>query len=84
LRKLFVSYSRENRSDVGQLVEHLNLMGYDTWIDSELRGGQDWWEEVLRRIANSDVFISIISRAALTSTACQRECDWAEALARPV
>jgi hypothetical protein len=84
LRKLFVSYARENRRDVGQLVEHLELMGYDTWVDTELRGGQDWWEEVLRRIADSDVFVAIISRAALTSTACQRECDWAEALARPV
>jgi hypothetical protein len=48
-------------------------MGYDTWVDTELRGGQDWWEEVLRRIANSDVFIAVISRAALTSTACRRE-----------
>ena len=73
MRKLFVSYSRENRRDVDQLVEHLGLMGYDTWVDTELRGGQDWWEEVLRRVANSDVFISIISRAALTSKACQLE-----------
>ena len=84
VRKLFISYPRENRRDVDQLVEHLGLMGYNTWVDTELRGGQDWWEEVLRRIADSDVFIAIISRAALTSTACQRECDWAEALARPV
>jgi hypothetical protein len=59
-------------------------MGYDIWVDTDLRGGQDWWEEILRRIADSDAFIAIISRAALTSTACQRECDWAEALARPV
>ena len=40
--------------------------------------------EVLRRIADSDVFIAIISPAALSSTACGREFDWAEALARPV
>jgi ABC-type amino acid transport substrate-binding protein len=59
-------------------------MGYDPWVDSELRGGQDWWEEVLRRIADSDVFIAIISPAALSSTACRREVDWAEALARPM
>jgi hypothetical protein len=41
VRKLFISYPRENRRDVDQLVEHLGLMGYDTWVDSELRGGQD-------------------------------------------
>jgi TIR domain len=84
LRKLFVSYARANRRDVDKLVEHLELLGYDTWIDTELRGGQDWWEEVLRRIAESDVFIVAVSRAALTSRACQREFDWAEQLARPV
>ena len=35
-----------------------------------LRGGQDWWEEILQRIADSDAFLAIISRAALNSTAC--------------
>jgi len=84
MRKLFVSYAREDKHDVDQLVEHLGLMGYETWFDFKLRGGQDWWEEVLRRIADSDVFIAIISRAALNSKACRREFAWAEALGRPV
>ena len=82
--KIFVSYARQNRADVDQLVEHLRMMGYDTWVDVSLRGGQDWWEEILRRIADSDVFIAIVSEAALNSTACRREFDWAEALHRPV
>jgi sugar lactone lactonase YvrE len=84
VRKLFVSYARQNRADVDALVQHLGMMGYDTWVDVSLRGGQDWWEEILRRIADSDVFIAIISRASLNSTACSRECDWAEALGKPV
>ena len=72
MRTLFVSYARENRSDVDQLVAHLEMMGYETWVDVSLRGGQDWWEEILRRIAETDAIITIVSRAVLNSTACQR------------
>jgi TIR domain len=84
MRKLFVSYARENKRDVDQLVEHLSDLGYETWFDSSLRGGQDWWEEILRRITDCDVFIAIISRDALDSTACRHEFEWAEALGKPV
>lgn len=84
MRRLFISYARENKRDVDQLVEHLGLMGYETWVDFQLRGGQDWWEEILRRIADTDVFIAVLSGASLNSTACGRELDWAEALGRPV
>ena len=82
--KLFVSYARENKRDVDQLVEHLGMMGHETWVDARLRGGQDWWEQILQRIADSDVFIAVISHASLNSTACRREFDWAETLGKPV
>jgi len=84
VRKLFVSYARENKADVDQLVEHLRTMGYDTWVDAALRGGQDWWDEILDRIADTDVVIAIYSSAALNSTACGREFEWATALGKPV
>lgn|GEM_PF-2823611 len=84
MRKLFVSYARENKPDVDQLVEHLRTMGYDTWVDAALRGGQDWWDEILDRIADTDVVIAIYSSAVLNSTACGREFEWAIALGKPV
>lgn len=84
LRKLFVSYARENKPDVDQLVEHLRTMGYDTWVDAALRGGQDWWDEILDRIADTDVVIAIYSAAALNSTACAREFEWATTLGKPL
>lgn len=84
MRKLFISYARENRRDVDQLVAHLGTLGYDTWADTSLRGGQEWWAEILRRIADCDVFIAIISGDALDSTACRNEFDWAVALGKSV
>jgi len=84
VRKVFVSYARANKPDIDQLVEHLGLLSYETWVDSSLRGGQDWWDEILQRIADCDVFMPIISSEALISTACRREFDWADALGKPV
>jgi streptogramin lyase len=84
VRKVFISYARQNKPDIEQLVEHLRVLGCDIWHDSSLHGGQDWWEEILRRIAACDTFIAIISRDALNSTACRREFGWAESLDKPV
>ena len=68
VRKVFISYARQNRPDIDQLVEHLRVLGCDTWVDASLHGGQDWWEEILRRIADCDTFIATISREALNCT----------------
>lgn len=84
MRKVFVSYARVNRVQVDKIVEHLGFLDCQPWIDSSLRGGQAWWDEILRNIADCDVFMPIISRDSLNSTACQREFDWAEALHKPV
>lgn len=84
MKKLFISYARENKGDVDQLVEHLRMMGYDSWVDVSLRAGQDWWKEILRRIAEADAFVAVVSRSVLDSTACHREFEWAEKLSKPV
>ena len=81
---LFVSYARENKADVDELVRHLDALGYQTWLDSSLRGGQSWWEEILRCIAECNAFVAIVSRDALNSIACKRELQWALALDKPV
>ena len=67
-----------------RLVRDLDALGYQTWVDSSLRGGQTWWEEILRRIADCDVFLAIVSRHTLNSVACKRELEWALALNKPV
>ena len=77
-------YARKNRPDVDDLVRDLDALGWQTWVDSSLRGGQAWWEEILRRIADCDVFLVIVSRHTLSSVACKRELQWALALNKPV
>ena len=84
MRQLFISYARENKPDVEALVRDLHALGHQTWVDSSLRGGQTWWHEILQRIADSDVFVAIVSGHTLSSVACKRELEWALALNKPV
>ena len=84
MRQLFISHARENKPDVEALIRDLDALGYQTWVDSSLRGGQTWWEEILRRIAESDVFVAIVSAHTLNSVACKLELEWALALNKPV
>ena len=84
MRQLFISYARENRPDVDELVRDLEALGYPAWVDSSLRGGQTWWEEILRRIAECDAFVVIVSQHTLHSVACRRELEWALALKKAV
>ncbi|WP_457145510.1 toll/interleukin-1 receptor domain-containing protein [Mycobacterium sp. URHB0021] len=84
MRQLFISYARENKPDVEALVRDLDVLGYQTWVDSSLRGGQTWWEDILRRIADCDVFLAIVSGPMLNSVVCKRELEWALALNKPV
>jgi hypothetical protein len=83
-QQLFISYARENKPDVEALTRDLHALGHQPWVDSDLRGGQTWWDEILRRIADSDVFITIVSPQMLRSVACKREFDWAVKLNKPV
>ncbi|MGH3678207.1 MAG: toll/interleukin-1 receptor domain-containing protein [Mycobacterium sp.] len=82
--KLFLSYARQNASDIELLVQDLDDLGNTTWVDRKLRGGVDWWKEILRQITECDVFIAAITRDALKSVACQREREWAESLGKHI
>ena len=84
MAKLFVSYARVNRPAVDELVGHLQILGFETWVDSSIRGGEQWWDVILKAIADCDAFVAVVSRAALSSEACGREFQWAEALGKPV
>jgi TIR domain/FHA domain len=82
--KLFVSYARANKPAVEELVGHLQVLGFETWVDSSIRGGQEWWDVILKAIADCDGFVAVVSRGALSSLACGREFEWAQALGKPV
>ena len=54
------------------------------WYDQEIRGGDPWWQDILRRIREFDVFLFVLSKNSLASKPCLTELSYARALGLPV
>ena len=84
MAQIFLSYSRDDQRPASDLAKDLKDLGHAVWLDQELTGGQAWWDQILARIRASDLFVFVLSSAALYSTACQREYGYAAELRRPI
>ena len=82
--EIFLSYAREDRESARTLAEDLSTLGHEAWLDQKLHGGQDWWDEILARLRSCDLYIYVLSPAALKSQACEAEMHYANALHRPL
>jgi len=74
---IFVSYGRENHAVVRSLTQDLAEFGHKIWFDQDLTGGRAWWDHILSRIRECDVFVVALSPESLDSEACTRECSYA-------
>lgn len=79
--KLFVSYARIDKPFCIQLVDKLN---HELWYDQRLYAGQDWWDEILRRLEWCDGFIYLISPESVASQYCQQELEIAQKSGRAI
>jgi hypothetical protein len=62
----------------------LSIAHHNVWFDEELRGGQQWWDEILARIAGSDLVIFVASPDSFRSRACGLEVAYASATNRQI
>lgn len=86
---IFISYSSKDRPIVKELAEEIPLLlpAAVVWFDQAadgLSGGQDWWDEICRRIRACEVFLSAISPREMASEPCRREREYATALGKPI
>jgi TIR domain len=84
MKRVFVSYSRNNREVVTQLIQDVQAVGIDTWHDQTLTGGQRWWDTILSNIRESDIFICALSPAYWESEACKSELAYAVQLGKAI
>jgi hypothetical protein len=84
MRKVFVSYSRNNLDAVTQLVKDLQDVGFNAWHDQTLTGGQRWWDNILASIRDCDIFIFALSKESWESEACQSELAYVVELRKPI
>jgi hypothetical protein len=81
---IFISYSRQNQELVDILARDLATLGHSVWLDEELTGGQTWWDHILAKVRECDVFVAGLSPAALDSAACKLEHGYAAKLGKPI
>lgn len=84
MRKVFVSYSRNNLDVVTQLVEDLQAVGMTAWHDQTLTGGQRWWDNILANIRDCEIFIFALSPESWESEACRSELAYVCGLGKPI
>ena len=82
--RIFLSYAHQDRELVETLHDKLSIAHHDVWFDEELRGGQQWWDEILTRIAESDMVLFVASPDSFRSKACGLEIAWAVATNRKI
>ena len=76
MKKVFVSYSRNNLDVITQLVKDLQAVGMETWHDQTLTGGQRWWDNILANIRGCDIFVFALSPESWESEACRSELGY--------
>jgi hypothetical protein len=57
-------------SELRQLIDKVHI-----WHDAQLRGGEDWPEEIAKALDGAAIFLAVISRTYLDSDECRREFD---------
>jgi hypothetical protein len=82
-RYLFLSYVHEERSLIEVMADKLRRTGHRVYFDEELKGGQDWWLELMTHIQQCDVFAPVLSRRYVDSVPCRLEASYAEDLDKP-
>ena len=82
--RIFISYSRASQDVVKTLAQDFEEFGHNVWFDNELTGGQAWWEQILKKIRECDLFVCTFSPQALDSYACKLEWTYAHALGKTI
>jgi dipeptidyl aminopeptidase/acylaminoacyl peptidase len=86
MTSIFISYDRDDRPFIRQLARQLRrVYGYEgVWYDENIRGGEDWWNEIRKEIAKSDIFMYLLSAESAKSPYCQQELSEAKRLNKEV
>src|SRR5712692_6476177 len=76
---IFVSYSHKNAPDLNAVVDMLDQIHMQTWVDrSELAGGDRWREEIRQAIQGCTLFLLVATPQSLTSPEVQKEYLYAQ------
>ena len=75
MRSVFLSYAREDRKAAGDLARALESLGWSVWWDLRLSAGQEFDEEIDRRLREASAVVVLWSRASVGSRWVKAEAD---------
>jgi hypothetical protein len=75
MRPVFLSYAREDRKAAGDLARALESLGCSVWWDLRLSAGQEFDEEIDRRLREASAVVVLWSRASVDSRWVKAEAD---------
>lgn len=78
MNRVFVSYSRRDKTFAERLARDLSDAGLEVWIDfRQIHAGEMWQEEIFRGLQRSDMVVVALSPDAVNSVWVQREVNTA-------
>ena len=77
-RRTFISYSRVNKEFAVRLAKELRSDGYQIWLDQlDIPTGSRWDDEVEKALAGCEIFLLILTPAAIASENVKDEIGYA-------
>ncbi len=76
-KRVFISYSRDDRAFVEKLVDSLRENGLEVWLDVHLRSGEDWDDALESQIIGTDHMIIVLSETSAASDNVKNEMRFA-------
>ncbi|MDQ4502298.1 TIR domain-containing protein [Sinomonas sp. ASV322] len=83
-RLVFISYARADQDAADRIRQAVVAMHHEAWIDGNLEGGHEWWNEILDQLRRCDAVIVAVSTELLESDAARAERGYALALGKPL
>ncbi len=85
MNRVFVSYSRRNRTFAERLARDLSDAGLDVWVDfRQIHAGEMWEQEIYRGIERCEMVVVCLSPDAVHSEWVQREVNTARELEKVI
>uniref|UniRef100_A0ABM0M4J8 Uncharacterized protein LOC102810009 n=1 Tax=Saccoglossus kowalevskii TaxID=10224 RepID=A0ABM0M4J8_SACKO len=82
---VFISYQWDHQSEVKTLKEHLEMAGYECWMDiGQMGGGDKLYEKIDEGLRGAKIVLSMCSEKYSHSKNCNHEMSLANLLNKPI